>query len=117
MLKEKSEQEIFVRYCELKGIECVHIPNGFPLGGLHNKFAYINSIKRQGYKAGFPDLMIFAKNTKHNIFFLEFKREKGGRLSEKQKDWIEWLNHNGYFARCVKGSQDAINLLEEYLRQ
>ena len=116
MLKEKNEQELFVRYCDLKGIVCVHIPNGFPLGGLRNKFAYINAIKRQGYKTGFPDLIVFAKNKKYNMLFLEFKREKGGRLSEKQKDWIGWLNENGYYAKCVKGSNEAIKVLEEYLQ-
>ena len=116
MLKEKNEQELFVRYCELKGITCVHIPNGFPLVGLRNKFAYINAIKRQGYKTGFPDLIVFAKNAKHSLFFLEFKREKGGRLSDNQKDWIKWLNDNGYYARCVKGNIEAVEILEKYLR-
>lgn len=116
MLKEKSEQELFCRYCGLKGIVCVHIPNGFPLGGLRNKFAYINAIKRQGYKTGFPDLMVFAKNTMHDILFLEFKREKQGRLTEGQKDWISWLNNNGYFARCVKGNIEAVKVLEDYLK-
>lgn len=115
MLKEKNEQELFVRYCDLKGIVCVHIPNGFPLGGLRNKFAYINAIKRQGYKSGFPDLIVFAKNNTHNMLFLEFKREKQGRLSEKQKDWIAWLNNNGYFARCVKGNVEAVKVLENYM--
>ena len=115
MLKEKNEQEVFVRYCDLKGIVCVHIPNGFPLGGLKNKFAYINAIKAQGYKAGFPDLIVFAKNSVHKLLFLEFKREKGGTLSPKQKDWINWLNDNGYYAKCVKGSQEAIKELELYL--
>lgn len=117
MLKEKNEQELFVRYCDLKGIVCVHVPNGFPLGGLRNKFAYINAIKRQGYKTGFPDLIVFAKNSRYNALFLEFKREKQGRLSEVQKDWIEWLNNNGYFARCVKGNIEAVEILEKYLKE
>lgn len=116
MLKEANEQELFVRYCDLKGIVCVHIPNGFPLGGLRNKFAYINSLKRQGYKAGFVDLLVFAKNSKYQLLFLEFKREKSGRVSEKQKDWIAWLNNNGYFARVVKGNVEAVEVLEKYLR-
>lgn len=116
MLKEKNEQELFVRYCDLKGLVCVHIPNGFPLGGLRNKFAYINAIKRQGYKSGFPDLIVFAKNNKHNMLFLEFKREKGGVVSKNQKDWIKWLNDNGYFARVVKGNIEAVEILENYLR-
>ena len=116
MLKEASEQELFVRYCDLKGIVCVHIPNGFPLGGLRNKFAYINAIKRQGYKTGFVDLLVFAKNSKYQLLFLEFKREKGGKLSPQQNKWLNWLNDNGYYARCVKGNAEAVEVLENYLR-
>ena len=116
MLKEASEQALFCRYCDLKGIVCVHIPNGFPLGGLRNKFAYINAIKRQGYKTGFPDLMVFAKNKTHSMLFLEFKREKKGVVSKDQKNWIDWLNNNGYYARVVKGNIEAIEVLESYLR-
>ena len=116
MLKEASEQSLFCRYCDLKGIVCVHIPNGFPLGGLRNKFAYINALKRQGYKTGFVDLLVFAKNSKHQLFFLEFKREKGGKLSPQQQKWLNWLNDNGYYARCVKGNAEAVEVLESYLR-
>lgn len=117
MLKEASEQELFVRYCDLKGIVCVHIPNGFPLGGLRNKFAYINALKRQGYKKGFLDLLVFAKNTKHKMFFLEFKREKNGRLSKEQIYWLDWLNKNGYYARYANGCKEAIEILEQYLTE
>jgi len=115
MLKEKSEQALFCRYCDLKGIVCVHVPNGFPIGGV-NKFAYMNMMKAQGFKAGFPDLIVFAKNKKHNLFFLEFKREKGGVTSKNQKDWIKWLNDNGYYAKVVKGNIEAVEVLENYLR-
>lgn len=116
MLKEASEQALFCRYCDLKGIVCVHIPNGFPIGGV-NKFAYMNMMKAQGFKSGFPDLMVFAKNSKYNILFLEFKREKKGVVSQKQKDWIEWLNNNGYFAKVVKGNREAVEVLEQYLTE
>lgn len=116
MLKEKSEQTLFCRYCDLKGIVCVHIPNGFPIGGV-NKFAYMNMMKAQGFKSGFPDLMVFAKNSKYNMLFLEFKREKKGVVSQKQKDWIEWLNNNGYFAKVVKGNSEAVEVLEQYLTE
>lgn len=116
MLKEKSEQALFCRYCDLKGIVCVHIPNGFPIGGV-NKFAYMNMMKAQGFKSGFPDLIVFAKNKKYNMLFLEFKREKKGVVSQKQKDWIEWLNNNGYFAKVVKGNREAVEVLEQYLTE
>lgn len=116
MLKEKSEQALFCRYCDLKGIVCVHVPNGFPLGGVKNKFAYMNMLKAQGFKSGFPDLIVFAKNKKYNALFLEFKREKGGVVSKAQKNWIEWLNENGYYACSVKGNVEAVKILEEYLK-
>ena len=115
MLKEKNEQALFCRYCDLKGIVCVHIPNGFPIGGV-NKFAYMNMLKAQGFKSGFPDLMIFAKNQKHDILFLEFKREKGGKLSPQQDKWLNWLNTNGYYAKKANGCKEAIKILEEYLQ-
>lgn len=117
MLREANEQAIFVRYCRLKGLRCVFIPNGFPLGRNVNKYAYINSLKTQGYETGFPDLMIFAKNTKHNILFIEFKREKGGKLSEKQKEWQEWLKNMGYASYVAKGSKEAIEILENFLKE
>lgn len=116
MLKECHEQELFVRYCDLKGIVCVHIPNGFPIGGVRNKFAYMNMMKAQGFKSGFPDLMVFAKNSKYNMLFLEFKREKGGKLSPQQQKWLNWLNDNGYYARKANGCKEAIQILEEYLQ-
>ena len=116
MLKEKNEQALFVRYCDLKGINCVHIPNGMPLGGIKNKYAYINMLKSQGMRVGFPDLIVFAKNKKYDMLFLEFKREKLGKLSQKQKDWINWLNENGYYARSVKGNKEAVQVLEDYLK-
>lgn len=115
MLKEKTEQEIFVRYCELKRITCVFIANGFPLCGVKNKFAYVNSLKAQGYRTGFPDLMVLAKNSKSEVLFIEFKRIKGGRLSESQVKWQAKLNELGYDSYVAKGSEEAIEILEEWL--
>jgi hypothetical protein len=74
-------------------------------------------MKAQGFKSGFPDLMVFAKNSKYDILFLEFKREKKGVVSQKQKNWIEWLNNNGYFAKVVKGNSEAVEVLEQYLTE
>lgn len=115
MLKEKNEIALFVRYCDLQNILCVHVPNEFPLGGLRNKFAYINMLKSQGYKKGFPDLIVFAKNKKYDLLFLEFKREKGGHVSKDQKNWIKLLNDNGYYAKVVKGNREAVEVLNNFL--
>lgn len=115
-LLEKDEQRCFVEYCKLCNIVCVHIPNGFFMGQMKNRYGYINSLKAQGYKKGFCDLIVFAKNSQHKLFFLEFKREKGGKLSSEQQEWLDWLNSNGYYAKCAHGCKDAINILNEYLQ-
>lgn len=117
MLKEKNEQAIFVRYCDLRDIPCVFVPNGFPLGGLKNKYAYISSLKAQGYKKGFPDLIVFAKNSRQNIVFFEFKREKGGKISKEQLAWQEHLKALGFDSFIANGSKQAIEQLEEWLKQ
>lgn len=117
MLKEKDEQSIFVKYCELKHIPVVHVPNGVKIaGGLKNKYAYINSLKTQGLKKGFPDIIVLAKNSKNEVLFMEFKREKGGVLSEEQKKWQFELRSMGYATCVVKGADEAIKRLHEYLR-
>lgn len=118
MLKEKDEQSIFVKYCELKNIPVVHVPNGVMIaGGMKNKYAYINSLKTQGLKKGFPDIIVLAKNTKNEVLFLEFKREKGGVLSEEQKKWQFNLRSMGYATYVVHGANEAINRLHEYLKE
>lgn len=117
MLKEKNEQAIFVRYCDLRGFPCVFIPNGFPLYGMKSKYAYINSLKAQGYCAGFPDIMVLAQNSKKDVIFFEFKREKGGRVSKQQQEWQDRLTVLGYDSYVAKGAKQAIEILEEWLEK
>lgn len=113
---EKYEQEAFCQYCENMGIVVCSIPNGLLLGSRKN-YAYIKSLKKQGFKSGFPDLQIFAynKSRTHQIFFVEMKRQSKGRLSPEQKQWNIWLNSNGYKAVVAYGCNHAIQLLNEYL--
>lgn len=117
MLLEKNEVKIFVNYCRLRNILAVHVPNEFPLFGLKNKWAYINSLKAMGYSAGFPDLIVLAKNSVSQILFIEFKREKGSKTSDTQKEWQERLTELGYDCFIAKGSRQAIEYLEEYLKR
>ena len=72
-------------------------------------------LKGLGMQTGFPDLIVLCKNKKYDILFLEFKKTKGGIASDKQKQWIEWLNSHGYCAYIVKGCTDAVNILKLYL--
>ena len=44
-------------------------------------------------------------------------KKDGGRLSAAQRDYIEWLNLNGYKAVMCKGAQEAIDVLWKYVTE
>jgi len=71
-------------------------------------------VKRMGYTAGTPDLMIFEARKKYHALFIEMKKTKGGVVSENQKAFLKKLNENGYKAVVCHGAQEAISEIEKY---
>ena len=59
-------------------------------------------LKAEGVSAGVPDLFIPAWNT-----WIEMKRSKGGSVSEKQKDWLAYLESVGHKTFVCKGADSA----------
>lgn len=87
-----------------------HIPNG----GSRNKVEAAN-LKRQGVKAGIPDIFLPCPvGGKHGLY-IELKRKKGGKLSTEQKIMLAELNARGYVAKVCKGAEDAIDTILKYL--
>lgn len=87
-----------------------HIPNG---GKRDAKTATV--LKRQGVKAGVPDLHLpVAKGIYHGLY-IELKKDKSGTVSDYQKSWIARLNAQGYYATVCYGYDEAIETLRAYL--
>ena len=86
-----------------------HIPNG----GSRNIAEAVN-LKRMGVKAGVPDLFLPFHNGCYSGLWIEMKTEKG-RPTACQREWIEWLNSQGYMAIVCHGAGEAIKVLEVYL--
>lgn len=105
---EKDEQK---RLCKwLKENKIGHFATGLGVKlGLDVK--YVASLKSQGHYSGIPDLVVLLGNGK--ICFIELKRQKGGKVSEEQKKWIEYLNKNGYPAKVCKGCDEAIEFIKQ----
>lgn len=97
--KEDSEQMGFIRWFREKFPDTLifHIPNG--------EFRNISvglRLKELGVVRGIPDL--FVPGWK---LWMEFKRKKGGVVSEDQEKIIEYLSRHGYIVYICYGAEDA----------
>lgn len=112
---EATEQEALILWCgqeqdkypELKMI--YHIPNG----GSRNTLEAAN-LKRQGVKAGVPDLCLpVARNGLHGLYIeMKYGRNK---TTEKQREWLEFLKGQGYFTAVCYDAEEAEKVIMDYL--
>lgn len=107
---EAGEQEVVVRYCELRRLPLVHIPNEGKRSA-----AYAAQMKRMGLAKGFPDLFIPVAASGFHGLFIELKRDRKEKATEPQKAWIAYLNKAGYRATVCHGAEEAIREIENYI--
>ena len=86
-----------------------HVPNG----GSRNKIEAAN-LKKQGVKAGVPDLFLPVARGGHFGLFIEMKFGKN-RTTAQQKEWIEALKLQGYRCEVCYGWEAASEVLLDYL--
>lgn len=107
---EYEEQVAVVQYLELKGHKFTAIPN--------STFTKSWNVKRKntalGLRAGLPDLIAIIND---NLVFIEMKRQKGGVLSQSQKDWIKALEDAGQTVWVCKGAEPAIENIKKLERE
>lgn len=106
-LSEHQEQCLLIEWMELQhpSVRIFCIPNG-SYRGIQARV----KAKKEGLRSGVPDLMIPAWK-----LFVEMKKEKGGRLSDTQKDWKEYLESIGYTVIVAKGFKDAKIQIAQFL--
>jgi hypothetical protein len=119
---EAQEQKALFQWAKLQ--ECKYpqlklmfaIPNG---GSRHPIEA--KNLKLQGVKPGIPDIFLpVPKRCKESGqiiccgLWLEMKAEKG-KLQDNQKEWLDTLNGQDYYATVVYGWEEAVKTILEYL--
>jgi hypothetical protein len=95
------------KYPELKLL--YHIPNG----GKRDKVTAIN-LKRQGVKAGVPDICLPVARGGYFGLYIELK-VGSNKPTKLQNEWLCNLNKQGYLATVCYGWQQAAEILVAYL--
>jgi hypothetical protein len=86
-----------------------------PNGGLRSPKTGA-TLKREGVRAGVPDLFLAAPSAGYHGLFIEFKTEKG-RVSGDQKNWIRALRDQKYKVALCRSLEDAIGITQSYLSE
>lgn len=86
-----------------------HVPNG----GKRDKATAI-ALKRQGVKAGVPDIVLPAVRGEYHGLYIELKAGKN-TTTANQKEWLKYLQRQGYYTAVCYGWQAAAEVVEGYL--
>lgn len=73
------------------------------------------ALKKQGVKRGVPDMCLPVARGGYHGLYVELKRQKGGTVSDEQREWIAALNTQGYKAIICHGAEEAIEQIRGYL--
>ena len=112
---ESQEQQALFQWAELNKkkypeLELLyHCPNG----GRRNVIEAAR-LKREGVKAGVPDVFLPVARNGHHGLYLEMK-SKGGRITDNQCYWIQSLMKQGYMVWICRDWENAKNAILGYL--
>lgn len=96
-------------YLRYLNVPFFHIPNEAKRS---ERNGYI--LKRMGLSAGVPDMFICVPSGCYHGLFIELKREKGGKVSDAQREWLDALGKQGYRAIVCKGFDEAKAEIDRY---
>lgn len=78
-------------------------------------FFFFADWEREGVKAGVPDLCLPVARGQYHGLYIELKRQRGGRTSDHQSEWLDALSAQGYKAALCYGWEQAAKTIIEYL--
>jgi hypothetical protein len=87
------------------------------LNGVRLSMGQAKKAKRCGMKAGYPDIFLPVARKGFYGLYIELKKEKGGVVSKEQRDWLDRLSTQNYFAVVCRGENRAIKVIEDYLKK
>lgn len=116
MPSEAEEQAALFQWAELaKGSKPqLRLLYAIPNGGSRHRLEAAN-LKRQGLKAGVPDICLAYPCGVYHGLYIELKVGKN-KPSDLQKEWLNNLRAAGYMTAVCYGFQEAKDMIEKYLK-
>ena len=109
---ETEEQQLLVTALRWHGVKCFSVPNGAILGG-RNRFAQLRKLKAEGLLSGAPDLILADLDGMGRPVAVEMKRQRGGVVSDDQREAMDMLAACGWAVVVAKGAEDALAQLKK----
>lgn len=112
-VSEHAEQVKVVHWLEYTypNVKFYAVPNGG-----HRHISVAKKLKAEGVRGGVPDLVIPLPAGGFAGLYVEMKRPGGGRVSPKQREWLDYLNRVGYKAIVCNSFVEARDEIEGYLQ-
>ena len=119
--RESNEQQIVIKWARLNAkhspcLKWLHSSqSGVKMSAIQAKIA-----KAEGMTAGISDLFLPLPVNTYAGLYIEMKRPKThnsaqGRLSEAQKEFLDYANSVGYKAVVCYGAEEAISEIQKYI--
>ncbi len=115
----KSEHDLqvaLINYCDT--MKLIYPDWGLifaiPNGGFRN-IIEASRLKKEGVRAGIPDLFLAVPNCGFSGLFLELKNGKKGKISKSQDYWLKTLSNKGYQIVIAYSLDEAIKAISDYL--
>lgn len=113
---EDEEQAMLFRWAEMakSTIPELGLLYAIPNGGKRPLSVAVR-MKKTGTKAGVPDMFLPVPRDGCHGLYIELKRQKGGRVSPEQTQWMDKLRQQGYRCAVCCGWGQAKNEILDYL--
>lgn len=120
-LTEAQEQSLLFEWADISSktderLRCLDSMFAIPNGGTRHLLEAVN-LKRQGVRAGVPDIFLPVGSPLYHGLFIEMKKKVDGRTSVEQKKWIIMLMHQGYKAVVCNGFEEAMVCILKYVEE
>ena len=114
--EEQCKLMAWAEYCVWAGVYPeLALLFAIPNGGKRNA-AEAAHLKRQGVKAGVPDLCLAVPRGAYHGLYIELKVGTN-KPTENQLAWLKLLKQHGYAVAVCYGAEEAKDVIDKYLNQ